>query len=53
MKGTTTKVQVGTLEFDGVMLYDGSYGITMTQFTEMTGFNTSKNTQSRGLKRLL
>lgn len=51
-KGQITKVQIGNIEIDGVMLPDGSYGISVSQMVDMN-LVESKETASRDLKRLL
>lgn len=53
IKASVATVKLGTIEFDGLLLSDGSFGISVPQANQLLVFSPSNNTASRDLKRIL
>lgn len=53
LKASVATIKLGTVEFEGLLLSDGSFGISISQANELISFSTSTNTASRDLKRIL
>jgi len=51
MKAQVTKIDLGSIQFDGLMLPDGTYAIAVPQIAELVGL--SKQYASRDLKRMM
>jgi hypothetical protein len=52
-KARITTVKLGTLEFEGLMLPDGSFGITVSQLSRVFPESVSQNNYSRQVKSAL